>query len=143
MTVVLAGTPVMAAVCAALCMPGKSHTSSHPSMPASNTQARPDATASSHDHTRATLAYQEEPAHAARRADTTELNAADVNCCSSATPVVGVWLAAARADAHALVATAASVTLPLYARFSGGRAPTNRSLAAPPLPLRGLIVLRV
>lgn len=138
--VVLAGTPAIAAVCAALCLPGMAHTSSHPSMPAPNTQSRSDATASSHHHA---LANQHVSAHPALPSDGTELNAADHNCCSSAISLVGPSGTAARAEAGTLAATAAPVLAPLFAPFAQQHAAAIRPPVAPPPPARAVIVLRV
>ena len=141
--VVLAGTPAMAAVCAALCMPGMAHTPSHPSRSAPNTLATSDAAVSSHHHTLATLVPQHEPTHTARPNDATALTAADRECCSSATVLVGASGAADRVDAGALAAVAAPVAVPRYQQFSQPHAQIVRPSVAPPPPPRAPIVLRV
>ncbi|MEP7116413.1 MAG: hypothetical protein ABI880_02455 [Acidobacteriota bacterium] len=137
--VVLAGTPAMAAVCAALCLPGMAHTSSHHSMPV-NTPSTPGAPASSHHDARA---HQHAPAHTALPSDAPALNSADHNCCSSTVSLVGASGAAARAEMGTLAATEAPISAPLFAPFAQQRSAAIPHPVAPPPPARAPIVLRV
>ncbi|MFN2444356.1 MAG: hypothetical protein ABR606_02000 [Vicinamibacterales bacterium] len=156
MIVALAGTPAVAAACAALCMPevGQSssmamadtthHHATHGSMPAAEAQATRDESGAQGAGQHHALAQESQQARSGSRAAAIEAAAASARtCCSSTDAVLRASAAAVRAHTGALVATASAVATPVHAQMSLRSQSGDSPPFVPPCPTRDPVVLRI
>ena len=159
LVLVLSGTPTVLAVCAAQCLPGVRHRVEHgaqPSSPVPHTTVavaqhpealppdahhhhaaaaeRPDATASGHER-----------ASRANRASIALASGSALACCAGGeAPGVVMAIAAARADARALLATAVMAPVVRHTPPYAHAAVEHRTAAGtPPTLVRARLVLRI
>lgn len=154
MIVALAGTPAVAATCAALCTPAIAHSSSTGAADTADrhathgTTSRAEAQANNtrgaqapgHHHS---LAQEMERARNPPRVGAVELTgASDHSCCTSDDTVLTAAVAAVRADTRALLTTAVLAT-PFHLLIPLRSEPKYSAPIAPPSPPRAPLVLRV
>jgi hypothetical protein len=146
--VLLSGTPALASVCAALCLPGTSHHAAEVAAPAvgPHVHGGEAAAPTSHHHeVVAVEAEHSERGEAARLGASSERLRGPHECCPDAARSAAMAAAPRTHVGAALLSSAPGETTALYARVSAQPliAVGSGTALSPPPPVRSVLVLRV
>lgn len=155
MIVALAGTPAVAAACAALCMPATTHSGStgladkadrhaaHGATPAVASQEKHESGAHAPGHQHLLATENEPPRDASDEGAGIVAAASDRSCCTSDDGVLTASLAAVRADPGAGLATTAALPTPFHSLIRLSSEPKYSPPIVQSSPMRIPLVLRV